>query len=266
MYEAPGIGLAATQLGVMRRMFVMDCAGKDEPPQPMVLVNPEIVWRSEETETSEEGCLSIPDVYEEVTRAERVRVRWLGLDGEVHEREFGERWAVCAQHEIDHLDGQAVHRLPERAQADDDHLADEEAEEGEGAGLIAAPVAACASSSWEPRTSRCRRSRRWSRPGTRWRRSTPGRRGPAGAGSGRGRARSAARAAALGLAVRAPASLQRAGGGGGGRGARGRGRGGGRLWADPAAGGARRSPARAASISMPRCCRAGAGRRRSSGR
>ena len=105
MYEAPGIGLAATQLGVMRRMFVMDCAGKDEPPQPMVLVNPEIVWRSEETETSEEGCLSIPDVYEEVTRAERVRVRWLGLDGEVHEREFGDRWAVCAQHEIDHLDG-----------------------------------------------------------------------------------------------------------------------------------------------------------------
>ena len=105
MYEAPGIGLAATQLGVMRRMFVMDCAGKDEPPQPMVLLNPEIVWRSEESETSEEGCLSIPDVYEEVTRAERVRVRWLGLDGEVHEREFGERWAVCAQHEIDHLDG-----------------------------------------------------------------------------------------------------------------------------------------------------------------
>ena len=105
MYEAPGIGLAATQLGVMQRMFVMDCAGKDEPPQPMVLLNPEIVWRSEETETSEEGCLSIPDVYEEVTRAERVRVRWLGLDGEVHEREFGDRWAVCAQHEIDHLDG-----------------------------------------------------------------------------------------------------------------------------------------------------------------
>jgi peptide deformylase len=105
MYEAPGIGLAATQLGVMKRLFVMDCAGKDEEPEPMVLMNPEIVWRSEETETSEEGCLSIPDVYEQVTRAERVRVRWLGLDGEVHEREFGDRWAVCAQHEIDHLDG-----------------------------------------------------------------------------------------------------------------------------------------------------------------
>jgi peptide deformylase len=105
MYEAPGIGLAATQLGVMKRVFVMDCTAQDAPAEPMVLINPEIVWRSEETETSEEGCLSIPDVYEEVTRAERVRVRWLGLDGEVHEREFGDRWAVCAQHEIDHLDG-----------------------------------------------------------------------------------------------------------------------------------------------------------------
>ena len=105
MYEAPGIGLAATQLGVMKRMFVMDCAGKDEPPQPMVLLNPEIVWRSEETETSEEGCLSIPDVYEDVTRPARVRLRWLGLDGAAHEAEFGDRWAVCAQHEIDHLDG-----------------------------------------------------------------------------------------------------------------------------------------------------------------
>jgi peptide deformylase len=105
MYEAPGIGLAATQLGVMKRMFVMDCAGKDEPPQPVVLVNPEIVWRSEETAVSEEGCLSIPDVYEEVTRPARVRLRWTGLDGEAREQEFGDRWAVCAQHEIDHLNG-----------------------------------------------------------------------------------------------------------------------------------------------------------------
>jgi peptide deformylase len=105
MYEAPGIGLAATQLGVMKRMFVMDCAGKDEPPQPVVLVNPEIVWRSEETAVSEEGCLSIPDFYEEVTRPARVRLRWTGLDGEAREQEFGDRWAVCAQHEIDHLNG-----------------------------------------------------------------------------------------------------------------------------------------------------------------
>ena len=105
MYEAPGIGLAATQLGVMRRVFVMDCAGKDEPPEPMVLVNPEVLWTSEETETSEEGCLSVPEVYENVTRAAHVRLRWLGLDGRVREHEFGDRWAICAQHEMDHLNG-----------------------------------------------------------------------------------------------------------------------------------------------------------------
>lgn len=105
MYDAPGIGLAATQLGIMKRVFVMDCAAQDDPPRPMTFVNPEILWRSEEIETSEEGCLSIPEVYEEVSRPERVRVRWLGLDGETHEEAFGEREAVCIQHEIDHLDG-----------------------------------------------------------------------------------------------------------------------------------------------------------------
>ena len=105
MYQAPGIGLAAPQVGVMKRLFVMDCAGKDEPEQPMVLLNPEILWASEELQTSEEGCLSIPEVYENVSRPERVRLRWTDLDGETHEREFGDRWAVCAQHEIDHLNG-----------------------------------------------------------------------------------------------------------------------------------------------------------------
>jgi peptide deformylase len=105
MYDAPGIGLAATQLGVMKQVFVMDCAGKDEPPQPMVLVNPEVLWRSDETVTTEEGCLSIPEVYEDVSRPERVRMRWLGLDGQMHEQEFGDRWAICAQHEVDHLNG-----------------------------------------------------------------------------------------------------------------------------------------------------------------
>jgi peptide deformylase len=105
MYDAPGIGLAATQLGVMKQVFVMDCAGKDDPAEPMVLVNPELLWSSEETVTTEEGCLSIPEIYEDVTRPERVRVRWRGLDGEMHEREFGDRWAICAQHEMDHLNG-----------------------------------------------------------------------------------------------------------------------------------------------------------------
>jgi peptide deformylase len=105
MYDAPGIGLAATQLGVMKRVFVMDCAGKDEAPQPMVLVNPEILWRSDALLISEEGCLSIPDVYEEVTRPEAVRVRWRDLDGATREAEFRNREAVCVQHEIDHLNG-----------------------------------------------------------------------------------------------------------------------------------------------------------------
>ena len=105
MYDAPGIGLAATQLGVMRQVFVMDCSPKDDEPAPMVLVNPVILWSSDELQTSEEGCLSIPDVYDEITRPERIGMRWLGLDGEIHEEVFGERWAVCAQHEMDHLHG-----------------------------------------------------------------------------------------------------------------------------------------------------------------
>jgi peptide deformylase len=105
MYDAPGIGLAAPQVGVMRRVFVMDCADRDEEPAPMALINPAILWRSEETCTAEEGCLSIPEVYEDVTRAARVRVAWTDLDGAGREREFAGRWAVCVQHEIDHLDG-----------------------------------------------------------------------------------------------------------------------------------------------------------------
>jgi peptide deformylase len=105
MYDAPGIGLAATQLGVMRRIFVMDAGGKDDPPEPIALINPEVLWASEETATSEEGCLSIPDVYEDVARPARVRLAWTDLDGARREAEFADRWAICAQHEIDHLNG-----------------------------------------------------------------------------------------------------------------------------------------------------------------
>lgn len=105
MYAAPGIGLAAPQVGVLHRIFVMDCAGKDEEPAPMVLLNPEIVAVSDELVTSEEGCLSIPDIYEDVTRHAAVEMRWLGLDGEMHAAELGDRWAICAQHELDHLNG-----------------------------------------------------------------------------------------------------------------------------------------------------------------
>jgi peptide deformylase len=106
MYQAPGIGLAAPQVGVLARLFVMDCV-KDEgaAPRPLVLINPEIAWTSEETATHEEGCLSIPDQYAEVTRPARVRMRWTDLDGAAREEEFEGLWATCAQHEFDHLNG-----------------------------------------------------------------------------------------------------------------------------------------------------------------
>jgi peptide deformylase len=105
MYDAPGIGLAAPQIGVDARVVVMDCAGKDEPPEPLRLVNPEILWSSEETNDHEEGCLSIPEVFGLVTRPERVRVRWLDETGAEREAEFDGIRATCVQHEIDHLNG-----------------------------------------------------------------------------------------------------------------------------------------------------------------
>ena len=105
MYDAPGIGLAATQLGVMKQVFVMDCAAKDETPDPMVFLNPELTWTSEREVASEEGCLSIPDIFEDVVRPERVRLRWMDLDGHVREEEFSDRPATCVQHELDHLQG-----------------------------------------------------------------------------------------------------------------------------------------------------------------
>ena len=106
MYAAPGVGLAAPQVGVMKRLFVMDCVKDPEArPRPMVLLNPEGTWRSEASNIYEEGCLSIPEHYAEVERPAEVRVRWLGLDGATHEEHFGGLWATCVQHEIDHLDG-----------------------------------------------------------------------------------------------------------------------------------------------------------------
>jgi len=106
MYDAPGVGLAAPQVGVLRRMLVMDCVKDPQAqPRPMVLINPEVTWSSEETRTYEEGCLSIPDQYADVTRPAEVRVRWLGLDGKPHEEEFDGLWSTCVQHEIDHLNG-----------------------------------------------------------------------------------------------------------------------------------------------------------------
>jgi peptide deformylase len=105
MYEAPGIGLAAIQIGVPQRLITMDLAKKDDPSTPRVFINPEILWSSEETSTYEEGCLSIPEYYEEVERPARVRVRFTDLDGKVHEEEAEGLFATCIQHEIDHLNG-----------------------------------------------------------------------------------------------------------------------------------------------------------------
>ena len=105
MYEAPGVGLAAIQVGVPTRVITADTAKKDEPKQPQVFVNPEIVWSSEEKTTYEEGCLSIPEYYEEVERPAQVKVRFTDLDGKAHELEANGLLATVLQHEIDHLNG-----------------------------------------------------------------------------------------------------------------------------------------------------------------
>ncbi|MDE2356917.1 MAG: peptide deformylase [Alphaproteobacteria bacterium] len=105
MYDAPGIGLAAIQIGVPKRVIVMDLSREGEPKAPRYFVNPEIVWRSEETAPYEEGCLSVPDIYDEVERPARVRLRYLGYDGQSVEEEADGLLAVCIQHEMDHLEG-----------------------------------------------------------------------------------------------------------------------------------------------------------------
>ncbi len=106
MYAAPGIGLAAIQIGIAKRLVVIDTAKKeDEAPRPMIFVNPEIIAASEELSSYEEGCLSIPDYYEEVERPARVRVRYLDEHGETREIEADGILATCLQHEIDHTNG-----------------------------------------------------------------------------------------------------------------------------------------------------------------
>jgi peptide deformylase len=105
MYDAPGVGLAAIQVGVPKRVIVMDLARDEEEPQPRYFVNPEILWTSEETAPYEEGCLSVPDYFDAVERPEKVRVRYLGYDGKPVEEEAEGLYAVCIQHEMDHLNG-----------------------------------------------------------------------------------------------------------------------------------------------------------------
>ena len=105
MYDAPGIGLAAIQIGVPKRVIVMDLAKEDEEPNPLYLVNPEIIWHSDQDKIYEEGCLSLPEYYEEVQRPDEVKVRYLDYDGEIREMHCRDTLAVCVQHEMDHLEG-----------------------------------------------------------------------------------------------------------------------------------------------------------------
>src|SRR5262245_20833803 len=105
MYEAPGIGLAAVQVGVPLRVVTMDLAKKDDPHEPRIFINPQLLWASDETAVYEEGCLSIPEIYEEVTRPAQVRVKYLDLGGKEQEIVADGLLATCLQHEIDHLNG-----------------------------------------------------------------------------------------------------------------------------------------------------------------
>jgi peptide deformylase len=105
MYAAPGIGLAAIQIGVPQRVVTMDLAKKDEPKQPQVFINPEVVWSSDDKAIYEEGCLSIPEYYEEVERPKSVKVRFFDLDFKPQEIEADGLLSTCLQHEIDHTNG-----------------------------------------------------------------------------------------------------------------------------------------------------------------
>jgi len=105
MYAAPGIGLAAIQIGVPRRVVTVDLAKKDDPAEPQVFINPEIVWASDDKATYEEGCLSIPEYYEEVERPKSVRVKFIDRDGKPQEIEADGLLGTCLQHEIDHING-----------------------------------------------------------------------------------------------------------------------------------------------------------------
>ncbi len=105
MYDAPGIGLAAPQVGVSKRVLVIDISNDEDGPQPLLMANPEIVWVSDEDAIYEEGCLSVPEYFGEVERPAAVRVRYLDRENEIRELEADGLLATCVQHEIDHLDG-----------------------------------------------------------------------------------------------------------------------------------------------------------------
>ena len=105
MYAAPGIGLAAPQVGVAQRVIVLDVAREDEKPAPLRMANPELIWVSDEDTTYNEGCLSLPEHYADVVRPRAIRVRYLDHQNEIRELEAEGLLATCIQHEMDHLDG-----------------------------------------------------------------------------------------------------------------------------------------------------------------
>ena len=105
MYASNGIGLSAPQVGALERVIVVDCAREGEKPQPMKIANPEIVWASDETVVCNEGCLSLPEQYAEVTRPSAIRLRYLDEQNEIREVEAKGLLATCIQHEMDHLEG-----------------------------------------------------------------------------------------------------------------------------------------------------------------
>ena len=105
MYDAPGIGLAAPQIGVLERLVVLDCTDPEKERAPLVMFNPEVILSSDDENIHDEGCLSIPDQFAEVTRPAEVKVGWIDTDGNPQEQEFDGLWATCIQHEIDHLNG-----------------------------------------------------------------------------------------------------------------------------------------------------------------
>jgi peptide deformylase len=105
MYQSIGIGLAAPQVGIVQRIIVLDVAREGEKANPLRLANPEIVWRSEETTVANEGCLSLPEHYADVTRAAEIKLRYLDHENEIRELDAKGLLATCIQHEIDHLDG-----------------------------------------------------------------------------------------------------------------------------------------------------------------
>jgi peptide deformylase len=105
MYRSIGIGLAAPQVGVAQRIIVVDVAREGEKPNPVRIANPEIIWRSEETTVANEGCLSVPEHYADVSRAAAIKLRYLDHENEIREIDADGLLATCLQHEIDHLDG-----------------------------------------------------------------------------------------------------------------------------------------------------------------